>query len=164
MSYIHSLRTSRAVLYDGDMVRWIAIVMACAMGCGGGADQPPTMPMVTQLVGDWFLCDAADCSTLKNHGAQWTADARWVLLEVRGAQSLDPTGTYCTSPYDANQGTYTFDEASGALAMTDDLGRDAGSSTVTFTPPTATLAQTNGVSSLYARIDPPRLTGDCPVP
>jgi hypothetical protein len=119
--------------------------------------------MLTAVVGDWFLCDTPDCSVLRNRGAQWSDVGLWNLLEVRDAQSLEPTGMYCTSTHDANHGPYTFDEGTGELVMTDDLGRDAGAGTMTFTPPTATFVQDNGSTSLYIRIDPPRLSGPCPV-
>jgi len=121
------------------------------------------MPMVTPLVGDWFLCDTADCSTLRNHGARWDVDGTWVMLEVRNAQTLEPTATYCSNPHDAGQGPYTFDEPTGNLVMTDKLGRDAGGGTITFAEPTASLTSTTGAVSLYLRIDPPRLSGACPI-
>jgi len=61
------------------------MVMIASLGCG--TDTPPPdqgMPMLTALVGDWFLCDKADCSTLRNHGAEWSVDGTWVMLEARG--------------------------------------------------------------------------------
>lgn len=150
------------------MGRWTTIaiaVTACAIGCG--ADEPmhgPPLQSSAPIVGDWFLCDAADCSTLKNHGVNWATDGRWALLLVKDAQALTPTGTYCSSPYDANQGPFTFDEATGSLVMMDDLGRDAGGGTLTFAGTTASLAQMNGITSLYMKIDPPRTSGQCPLP
>ena len=142
-------------------------MLACVVGCGGSStpNVPPAMPVDASapVIGDWFLCDAADCSTLKNHGVTWSTDGTWVLLEVRDAQALDPTGMYCASTFDANKGPYMFDETSGAIMMIDDLGRTAGSGTLTFAPPSVSFAQDNGVTSLYTKIDPPRLSGDCPV-
>ncbi len=143
-------------------MKWIAAV-ACTVACGGSAhheQQPPGSP----IVGDWFLCTVADCSTLGNHGVTWAQDGTWTLLEVLGAPGLTPTGTYCASTYQANNGPYTFDETTGALAMMDELGRDAGGGTLTFALPMATLVQTNGITSLYMKIDPPRLSGPCPAP
>ena len=57
----------------------------------------------------------------------------------------------------------TYDEPTGGLVMMDDLGRDAGGGTLMFATPTVTLTA-KGVSSLYMKIDPPRSTGDCPMP
>ena len=45
--------------------------------------------------------------------------------------------------------------------MTDNLGRPSGANAVTFDGATISLAQANGVESIYQRIDPPRSTGDC---
>ena len=140
------------------------MVLIASVGCG--TDTPPPnqgMPMLTALVGDWFLCDKADCSTLRNRGAEWTEDGTWVMLEVRDAQALEPTGMYCSSAHDANRGPYMFDETTGALSMTDDLGRDAGGGTITFAEPTVSLAASTGAVSIYLRIDPPRLSGVCPI-
>jgi hypothetical protein len=139
----------------------VVAMLVTAFGCGTDTPAQQHMPMSTALVGDWFLCNTPDCTMLRNRGAQWTSDGTWVLLEVLDAQALDPTGTYCASPFDANKGTYTFDETSGALAMTDDLGRDAGGGTLVFTPPMASLTASTGGVSLYIRIDPPRLSGVC---
>lgn len=141
----------------------LVVLIACSFGCTDNTPATHGTPMLTALVGDWFLCDAPDCSTLGNHGARWSADGTWVLLEVRGAQTLDPAGTYCSSPHQADQGPYDFDEPTGTLVMTDNLGRDAGGGTVTFAPPMATLTATNASVSLYLPINPPRLTGACPI-
>lgn len=141
----------------------LLVVMIASSGCGTDPASTQGMPMQTPLVGDWFLCDQPDCSTLRNHGAEWTVDGTWVLLEVRDAQALAPTGTYCSSPHDANRGPYTFDETTGALVMTDDLGRDAGGGTIVFAEPTVDLTSSTGAVSIYLRIDPPRLSGACPI-
>ena len=139
-------------------------VMIASFGCGSDTpSQDSGMPMLTPLVGDWFLCNAADCSTLLNHGARWDADGTWVMLEVRDAQALEPTGMYCSNPHDAGKGPYTFDVTTGALVMTDDLGRDAGGGTVMFADPMASLTSSTGAVSMYLRIDPPRLSGPCPI-
>ena len=141
-------------------LRWLAVV---AMACSSGPahhPQPPDSP----IVGDWFLCASADCALLGNHGVTWAQDGTWTLLDARGVQNLMPTGMYCASTHQADNGPYTFDDATGALAMMDELGRDAGAGTITFAPPMATLVQTNGITSLYLQIDPPRLSGPCPVP
>src|SRR5262245_7224728 len=134
---------------------WFGILIACAIGCG---DNQAGVPL--ELVGDWFLCDTPSCSQLKNHGARWDDDGAWVMLQAPGVQCLEATGTYCASPHDANRGVYTLDTA-GTLEMTDDLGRPASQSTVTFDGATISLAQANGIESIYRRIDPPRSTGDC---
>jgi hypothetical protein len=144
-------------------MRWIVAVLA-VVGCGSDPMmQMQPMPQDTELAGDWFLCDTAACSTLRNIGAHWDPDGTWVLLEARGVQSLGPTDTYCASFHDANRGVYTFDEGTGSLVMTDDLGRDAGAGTITFAEPIAQLAQLNGIVSVYSRIDPSRSTGTCPL-
>jgi len=148
------------------MAKWITVALACTtIACGtDGPNHGPPLEATSPIVGDWFLCDAADCSTLKNHGVNWATDGRWSLLLVKDAQSLTPTGMYCSSTYDANNGPFTFEEATGSLTMMDDLGRDAGGGTLTFSGTTASLAQSNGITSLYLKIDPPRLSGPCPLP
>ncbi len=146
------------------MAKWLA-ALALVAGCGtdDGPKMGPPLESNSPIVGDWFLCDAADCSTLKNHGVNWAANGRWALLLVRDAQSLSPTGMYCASLHDADNGPFTFDEPTGGLVMMDDLGRDAGGGTLMFAAPSVTLTA-NGVSSLYMKIDPPRSTGDCKMP
>jgi hypothetical protein len=145
------------------MARTPWIVAVLLVGCGTDPMQMmQPMPQDTELAGDWFLCDTAACSTLRNIGAHWDPDGTWVMLEARSSQSLGPTDHYCSSPFDANRGIYTFDEPTGALVMTDDLGRDAGASTITFAEPVAELAQ-RGTVSMYTRIDPPRGDGTCPI-
>ena len=146
------------------MVGMRAILVTLLVCAACGTDPPPHgMPMLTELVGDWFLCDTPDCSVLRNHGARWDSDGTWVMLEARGVQNLDPTGTYCSSQHDANRGPYDFDATTGALQMTDDLGRDAGGGTVVFAAPMATLTTATGAATVYLRIDPPRLSGVCPI-
>ena len=143
--------------YDGSMWRLWAVMMAASIAC-------TSKPNVsTPLVGDWFLCELPDCSSLRNHGGRWSSDETWVMIEVLGAQSLDPGATYCASTDDANNGTYTFDETTGILMMTDNLSRDAGSGTFTFAGGTGTFVPTDGTTAAnYLKIDPPRLSGACP--
>jgi hypothetical protein len=147
----------------GATANWLAAILAIAGCSDDGPKMGPPLEASSPIVGDWFLCDAADCSTLKNHGVNWATNGRWALLLVKDAQQLSPTGMYCASPHDADNGPFTFDEPTGALVMMDDLGRDAGGGTLAFAPPTVTLT-TKGVSSLYAKIDPSRSTGDCKLP
>jgi hypothetical protein len=143
------------------VVLGLALVIASCSDDSGPKMGPP-LESTSPIVGDWFLCDAADCSTLKNHGVTWAADGRWVLLLVRDAQALSPTGKYCASRHDADRGPFTFDETTGVVVMMDDLGRDAGGGVLAFAPSTVTLS--NGrTSSLYSKIDPSRSIGDCPV-
>ena len=126
------------------------------VGCSSKPD------VMTPLVGDWFLCELPDCSTLRNHGGRWSSDETWVLLEATSGQSLDPGATYCASTNDADNGSYTFDETTGILTMTDNLGRDAGSGNFTFAGTIATFTPSSGTAVEYLRIDPPRLDGSCP--
>ena len=146
------------------MAKWLAALALLAAGCSDdeGPKMGPPLESTSPIVGDWFLCDASDCSTLKNHGVKWATNGRWTLLLVRDAQSLSPTGMYCASPHDADNGPFTFDDVTRELVMMDDLGRDAGGGTLAFAPPTVMLTAA-GASSLYAKIDPPRSTGACKI-
>ena len=76
-------------------MRWLAAV-ACTVACSSGPAHHP-QPADSPIVGDWFLCASADCSLLGNHGVTWAQDGTWTLLELRGAQNLTPTATYCAS-------------------------------------------------------------------
>jgi hypothetical protein len=76
----------------------------------GPASTPifPSDSVAGDIVGAWFLCRDAACTSIDNDGLLLRGDGTWAEIEASGS-SLETGETYCEETSPIRSGTYSWD-------------------------------------------------------
>jgi len=155
----------------------VGIIVLAAAGCGDGLGGPypemtwgpasnslfkPSSSGAYGVVGDWFPCKDAACTTLDDGGLRFTQEGRWHALEAPGSR-LEATESYCVEQSKNKSGSYTL--SGSTLTLWSELSKGVQKLTFNMQGVDAAMVtfviEGQTVTAPMRRINPPRSSGSC---